>query len=251
MRRTGIAIALVFAASSAFAQGSGAPSRATPDFLFGEPRGSVGIRGSWLFARAGSDIFDFVRTHLTLDQRAFDAPGVAADVAFAVTPRIDAVAGFEFSQATAPSEYRAFVDNSRQPIEQTTRLRAANVTGSLRVALVPRGIAVSRLAWIPRRVSPYVGAGGGMVWYEFTQAGDFVDVRSRSLAVFSDLITSKGWAPSAHAMAGVDVRVQRRTFVTVEGRYLWAAAALGRRFEGFDPIDLAGLRLSAGITVLF
>ena len=251
MTRTWVALLLVFAAAPAFAQGSGGTSRATPDFLFGEPRGSIGIRGSWVFARAGSDIFDFVRTHLTLDQRTFDAPGVAADVAFAVTPRIDAVAGFEFSQATAPSEYRAFVDNNRQPIEQTTRLRAANVTGSLRVALVPKGTAVGRLAWIPRRVSPYVGAGGGIVWYEFTQAGDFVDVRSRSLAVFSDLITSKGWVPSAHAMAGVDVRVQRRTFVTVEGRYLWAAATLGRRFEGFDPIDLAGLRLSAGITVLF
>jgi hypothetical protein len=39
--------------------------------------------------------------------------------------------------------------------------------------------------------------------------------------------------------------------VGVEGRYLWAAAALQRRFEGFDPIDLAGLRLSAGINVLF
>lgn len=246
MTRTWLALLVVLAAAPASAQG-----RATPDFLFGEPRGSVGIRGSWVFARAESEIFDFVRTHLTLDEGAFDAPGVAADVAFAVTPRIDAVAGFEFSQTTTPSEYRAFVDNDRQPIEQTTRLRTANLTSSIRVALVPRGAAVSRLAWIPRRVSPYVGAGGGMVWYEFTQAGDFIDVRSRSLAVFSDLITSRGWTPSAHAMGGVDVRVHRRTFVTVEGRYLWAAAALQRPFEGFDPIDLAGLRVSAGITVLF
>lgn len=248
MRGTWLAILLVAAATpDAAAQ----QPRPTPDFLFGEPRGSIGLRGSWVFARARSDIFDFVRTHLTVDRGAFDAPGIASDLAFAVTPHLDVVGGFEFTQVSAPSEYRAFVDNNRQPIEQTTRLRTANVSGSVRVALVPRGTAVSRLAWIPRRVSPYVGAGGGLLWYDFTQTGDFIDVRSQNLAVFSDIITSKGWTPSAHALGGVDVRVHRRMFVTVEGRYLWAAATLQRRFEGFDPIDLTGLRMSAGINVLF
>jgi hypothetical protein len=251
MRRTWIAIVLVLASRSAFAQGADPASRPTPDFLFGEPRGSIGVRGSWVFARAGSDIFEFVRSQLTVGDRAFDAPGAAVDLAFAVTPRVDVVAGFEFAQASEPSEYRAFVDNNRRPIEQTTRLRTANLTGSVRLALVPRGEAVSRLAWIPRRVSPYVGAGGGMLWYDFTQMGDFIDARSASLAVFSDIITSRGWTPSAHALAGVDVRVLRRTFVTVESRYLWAAATLERPFEGFDPIDLAGLRVSAGINMLF
>jgi len=250
MRRAAIALLFVLATAPAFAQGSG-PERPTPDFLFAEPRGSIGIRGNWVFARAGSDIFDFVRTHLTIDKGAFDAPGVATDVAIAMTPRLDAVGGFEFSQVSRPSEYRAFVDNNRRPIEQTTRLRTANVSGSVRLALVPRGTPVSRLAWIPNRVTPYVGAGGGMLWYQFTQAGDFIDVQSRNLAVFNDVITSQGWTPSAHAFGGVDVRVHRRMFVTVEGRYLWAAATLQRRFEGFDPIDLAGLRLSAGINVLF
>lgn len=251
MQRARFVILLVLAAAPAAEAQQPPASRATPDFFFGEPRGTIGVRGSWVLASAGSDIFDFVRTHLTVDRRAFDAPGVGADVAFAVTRQADIAAGFEFSQASAPSEYRAFVDNDRRPIEQTTRLRAANVSGGVRLALVPRGTAVSRLAWIPRRVVPYVGAGGGMLWYEFTQIGDFIDVRSPNLAVFSGVLTSTGWTPSAHALAGVDVRVQRRTFVTVETRYLWAAARLQRRFEGFDPIDLAGLRVSAGINVLF
>lgn len=226
-------------------------SRSTPDFLFGQPRGSLGVRGSWVFARAGSDIFDFVREHLTLDKGAFNAPGIAADLAIAVTPRVDAAVGFEFSQASARSEYRAFVDNNRQPIEQTTRLREANVSGTVRVALMPRGVGVGRLAWIPRRVTPYVGAGGGFLWYDFTQSGDFVDVLSPNRAIFRDVITSQGWTPSAHALGGVDLRVHRRMFVTLEGRYLWAAATLQQRFEDFDPIDLAGFRTSAGINILF
>jgi hypothetical protein len=254
MRHARLVMSLALAAASAgpaFAQGAGVPARPTPDFLFGEPHGSIGIRGNWVFARAGSEIFDFVRTHLTIDQGAFNAPGIATDVAISVAPRVEVVGGFEFTQVSRPSEYRAFVDNNRRPIEQTTRLRTANVSGSVRLALVPRGTTVSRLAWIPNRVSPYVGAGGGMLWYQFMQSGDFIDVQSRSLSVFTDVIGSQGWTPSVHAFGGVDVRVHRRTFVTIEGRYLRAAADLQRRFEGFDPIDLAGLRVSAGINVLF
>ena len=225
--------------------------RPTPDFLFGEPTGSIGIRGSWVFARAGSDIFDFVRDRLTVDEGAFNAPAIGTDVAIAINPRLDAVFGLDFSQASVASEYRDFVDNNRQPIEQTTLLREVNLGGTLRVALTPRGTGVSRLAWIPSRVTPYVGAGGGFLWYEFTQRGDFVDEAVASRPVFSDLLTSKGWTPSAHALGGVDVRIHRRTYVTIEGRYLWADARLQPRFERFDPIDLAGFRLSAGVNMLF
>ena len=262
MRKLSLAILIGLVASGAASPASGGqdagtsrpapqPRRPTPDFLFGQPRGSLGVRGSWVFARAGSDIFDFVRQHLTVDAGAFDAPAIATDLAIAVAPRLDAVFGVEFSQASAASEYRAFVDNNRQPIEQTTRLREVNLSGTLRVALTPRGVGVSRLAWIPHRVTPYVGAGGGLLRYELTQRGDFVDVLSPRLVVFSDVFTSAGWTPSAHALGGVDVRVRRRLFVTLEGRYLWATATLQRQFENFDPIDLAGFRTSAGINVLF
>ena len=225
--------------------------RPAPDFLFGEPNGSVGIRGSWVFARAGSDIFDFVRDRLTVDEGAFNAPAIGTDVAIAINPRLDAVFGVDFSQASVASEYRNLVDNNRQPIEQTTLLREVNLGGTLRVALTPRGIGVSRLAWVPSRVTPYVGAGGGFLWYEFTQRGDFVDEAVPTRPVFTDLLSSKGWTPSAHALGGVDLRIHRRTYVTLEGRYLWADARLQPRFERFDPIDLAGFRLSAGVNMLF
>jgi hypothetical protein len=39
--------------------------------------------------------------------------------------------------------------------------------------------------------------------------------------------------------------------VTADGRYLWAAADLGRDWIDFDPIDLAGFRLSGGVNVIF
>jgi hypothetical protein len=225
------------------------PASPRPDFFFGRPKGSVGIGGSWVLARAGSDIFDFVEDQLTIDKGDFNAPAFAADVAIAITPRLEVVSGVEVSRASTRSEYRDFVDNDFLPIEQTTELKTVSVSGSIRYALVPRGREVSRLAWVPRRVTPYVGAGAGALWYEFKQSGDFVDFVD--LSVFPDVFRSRGWTPTAHAFGGVDLHVYRRLFMSIEGRYVWAAARLGRDFVDFDPIDLAGFRMAGGVNVAF
>jgi hypothetical protein len=235
---------------------SPAPSASQPsggrDFLFGRPRGSVGLRGSWIFARAGSDLFDFVKQHLTVDRTDFNAPAFTADVGIALTPRVDVTFGVDGSQVSIASEYRNLVDNNRQPITQDTRLREVNLAGSIRFAVTPRGRGISRFAWIPARVVPYVGAGGGALWYDFTQSGDFVDALAPApQPIFTDLFDSKGWTPSAHAFSGVDIRLTRILFMSLEGRYFWASAKLGRDFQNFDPIDLAGFRLSAGVNLLF
>jgi hypothetical protein len=50
---------------------------------------------------------------------------------------------------------------------------------------------------------------------------------------------------------GVDVRVLKHIAVTADGRYLWAAAELGRDWVDFKPIDLTGFRLSAGVNFIF
>jgi hypothetical protein len=166
-----------------------------------------------------------------------------------MTPRLDLAGGVEFGKSSTGSEYRSFVDNDRLPIEQETSLRQTNLTASLRMSLIPRGREVSRLAWVPSTVTPYIGVGGGMVWYELRQVGDFVDFVD--LSVFPAQLTSRGWAPSAHVLGGVDVKVWRRVYVTMEGRYVWAHADLGEDFTGFDPIDLAGARATAGINIVF
>jgi hypothetical protein len=239
--------ALLGPADEAFAQSQGPQQR--PDFFFGRPDGSIAVRGGWLFARAGSDLFDFVERQLTVDEGDFNAATFASDLAIAVSSRADAVIGVDFSRGAVASEYRDLVDNNRLPIEQTTSLKELNLTGSIRFALSPRGREVSQLAWVPRQVVPYAGAGGGVLWYQFRQSGDFVDVVD--LSVFADTFTANGWTPSAHVFGGVDVQVYRRLYLTLDGRYIWAAGELGEDFQNFDPIDLAGFRFGAGINVIF
>ena len=222
--------------------------RPAPDFLFGQPDGTIGIRAGWLTNRSGSDWYDFVTDQLTLDRKNFNGPEFGTDVGISLKPRLDLMISFDYSQSTTASEYRRYVDNNRLPIEQTTRLRSAIISGGLKFALTERGREVGRLAWVPRKVVPFVGAGGGAMWFQVHQDGDFVDYVD--LSVFTDVFESKGWSPSAHVLGGVDVRVLRRAYVTLDARYIWASGDLGADWIDFDPIDLSGFRVSVGFNFM-
>lgn len=236
--------ALIFVASPLAAQES-------TDFLFGRPGGMIGIRTGWVMARADSDIFRFVEEQLTLDRKDFNAPSFGIDLDLVVTPRASAVIGFDFSKTSKNSEYRDLVDNQRLPITQTTSLREMNFSGSVKFALTPRGREVSSRAWIPAAVTPYVGGGGGFMRYDFVQFGDFVDIEDPRLSIFTDTFRSDGWTPSAHVFGGVDLKVWKRLYLSGEGRYLWSKATLERDFIRFEPIDLAGFKVTAGVHYLF
>ena len=166
-----------------------------------------------------------------------------------VTSRIEAHVDFEMSHKSNESEYRDYVDNALLPINQETTLSVRNLSGNVRFNLTPRGHSVSRYAWVPKGVTPFVGAGGGAIWYRFEQTGDFVDFVD--LSVFPDYFSSRGWAPNAYVFGGTDLHLYRFLYVTVEGRYLWANAELSNDFIDFDPIDLSGFRASTGLTLLF
>src|SRR6185503_5218438 len=218
------------------------PPNPTPDFLFGRPRGSFGIRSGWNIGRAGSDWYDFVTDQLTLKNSDFNHPDIGLQGSFALAHRLDLLIGWDYGQSTTSSEYRRLVDNNRLPIEQTTVMRNSNLSFGVKYALTERGRQISRFAWVPRTVVPFVGAGGGAMWFQVRQDGDFVDYQDFS--VFSDVFEAQGWTPSAHVSGGVDIRVLRRLVLTVDGRYVWAKGNLGRTWVDFDSIDLSGFRMS-------
>ena len=215
----------------------------------------MGVRGQWFAARAGrdtfdpeTDLYDFLTQTLTLEQSDFSAPGLGIDVGFALGSRLDARVGLDYTRTLTYSEYRDF-DESGIPIEQDTTLSQLDLTGSIVLAILPRGRAIGQYTWIPSRVVPYVGAGVGLMRYQLEQLGDFVDFVD--LSIFTALLESSGWTPSTHLLGGADVRLMRQLFLTGEARYVWADAEANKAFRGFDPIDLTGLRVSAGVRFVF
>jgi hypothetical protein len=219
------------------------------DFLFGSPRGFVGVRGGVEIAAAGSDIYDFFTGLLTLDKRDFEGALLGVDVGLAVHPRIDVMFGFELSQGGGSSEYRDYVDTDDLPIIQDTRLRIVPITGNVRFYLTPRGRQISRFAFVPATVRVYAGGGGGLVWYELVQTGDFVDIGD--LSIFTSTLRSSGVSFGTQAFGGVEVALGTKWFLSFEGKYLWSKSDLGQDFVSFAPIDLSGARISAGINFVF
>jgi hypothetical protein len=237
------ALSLLAAASTAGAQSEGR------GFLFKRPIGTFSLHGGFDRAQAGSDIFDFVTDTLTLGRKDFDAISFGADLAFQITPRIDLTFSADYAASSAKSEFRHWTDLDDLPIEQTTSLRRIPLSASVKAYLKPRGQTVGRFAWIPSKYSPFVGAGGGAMWYRFRQEGDFIDFQT--LDVFGDLFDSRGWTPTAHALAGVDFSIGPRFVLTTQGKYTWAKAEMSGDFTGFDKIDLSGLAATLGINVRF
>jgi hypothetical protein len=239
----GLAMAVVLATPAAgLAQGG-------PGFLFKTPKVSFGIRTGYNVARAGSDLFDFTREELTVGRRDFDGAYVGGEIAVRLNDRVDLALGFGHVSSRTASEFRDWVDENDQPIEQVTKFRTTPVTVSAKYYLKDRGRSVGRFAWIPARIAPFVGGGAGIVWYQFEQNGDFVDFET--LDVFSDRFSTRNNTGIVHGLAGVDVSLNKTLFLTGEARYSWARGGLSRDFVDFDKLDLAGLQLTVGVSARF
>ena len=223
-----------------------APVRAQGNgYLFGSPDAQLTLRGGWFLASANSDFYDQARKDFTLDKSDFNSPTVGAELALRLASQLDFTFDLAWSGMSKGSHYRNLIDNNNQEIEQTTTLRRVPLTANLKAYLVPRGRAVGRLAYIPSKVVPWIGVGGGASWYSLEQSGDFV---TPSNAVVTDDLHDSGWGPALQGMGGVDVTLTPRVALTGDARYLWSRASLGQDFGGYDKIDLSGVSLALGVT---
>jgi hypothetical protein len=235
------AIAAIPAISRAQDEGKG--------FLFGAPTGSFTLEGGWALASAGSDLFSFTTNQLTLRRGDFSSPTFGGNVALQLSSRTNVTISVSSAGMHKASEFRHFIDNNSQPIEQSTSFQRVPILVGVKQYLTQPGRSIGRLAWIPSRFTPYVGAAGGVTWYQFKQAGDFIDFNTND--VFSDSYRSQGWGPAAEVLAGIDYSVGPRYAVTTEAKYLWSHSPLSSDFSGFHNLDLSGLATTVGFTVRF
>src|SRR5215470_17640482 len=220
-----------------------------PDFLFGRPRASIAFSGTWVAPRAGGDLFTFVGNQLTINRSDFRRAGFTGAVGIRITPRLDVVSDIEVSARSVGSNYRQYVKADRSEIAQTTKFNQGAFAVGARYFPVGRGQDISRYAFLPRRVVPYVGAGASLQHYSFLQTGEFVDFVD--LSIFNHTFSSDGWAIGPHVETGADLHIWRMFFLSVGARYTWGHAKLSSDFVGFDGIDLSGFRSSTGITIVF
>ena len=219
------------------------------DFLFGKPNVTLGARLGLAVPTAGSEIFDFTTEELTVERGDFAAIDFEVELGVRLRDRLDLALNIGHSESLTRSEFRDLVGADDLPIEQTTRFQLTPVTLGVKAYLRDRGRAVSQFAWVPYTWSPYVAAGGGLILYEFSQQGEFVDYDT--LDIFHNTFTSEGVAPTVYGGAGIELSLGRHLLATGEARYLWSRANMSRDFVDFDPIDLSSRQLVLGLAVRF
>ena len=228
----------------------GVEAQTDRDFLFRKPRFSVAFNLGYGMPRAGSDIYDFVTKEMTLQKSDFQSMVVGGSFGVRVTDRIEVSLEMVHGSANTLSELRDWVDQDDLPIQQNTKLTWVPVTASVKAYLWERGRRVSRFAWVPGQWSPFIGAGAGRVYYQFKQAGDFVDYETYD--IFFDTYRSEGNTGIFHLLAGAEWSLSPAFYLTGEGRYSWAESDMDREsFFDFDPIDLSGFQATVGLALRF
>ena len=238
-----------FTAAALLSLGTALPARAQlsgDGFLFHRPYARIAVRGGYAMASAKSDLFDFTTEQLTLDRRDFSGLSLGGSVGFAISNRVDLTVDAGYSRTQKASEFRHLEDNNNLPIEQTTTFERVPLTVNFKYYLSPPGETIGSAAWIPSRITPWIGGGGGVMRYRFKQDGDFVDANTNN--VFTSTFDSAEWTPVAQAMAGVDFSLTPMLALTTEARYLYGKGNLSRDFGGFNKIDLSGVSASVGLS---
>jgi hypothetical protein len=220
------------------------------DYGFRAPVGYLTLRGGAQAPTANSDLFAFTNDILTLGRRNFAGASWGGDLGGTINDHFSWELSADVAMRTANSEYRAWQESNGAAIRQRTDFRRIPLTLGLRWNLVPMGERIGRFAWIPKRIVPFVAAGGGATWYRFRQAGDFVDFANGN-AINTDVLESDGWAPTAVAAIGLDVALSPYLAWTTALRATYARAAMSPDFRGFAPLDVGGGSLTTGVQLRF
>jgi len=136
--------------------------------------------------------------------------------------------------------YRDWVDADGQDIGHTTSLRLWDLTAAYVVRFGGKNI------------RPYVGGGGGLLWWQFREDGYFIDFSDEeNLPIFYGSYLADGLTWELLALAGIDFRLSHSWSFFFEGRYRWSDDEMNKDFAGFGTIDLSGAQLVGGFSYNF
>ncbi len=140
---------------------------------------------------------------------------------------------------TLYAQYRDYEHADGSPIYQNVSLRIVPVEAALKY--YPAGHR--------HRLNPFVGLGGGLYVWTYQQFGEFVR--------FPELTTQEGFAETRRVAlglvgrAGMVYRFQPRLGVSLEGKYQHLQGRLSEYFQDFEPLDMSGFSVNAGIQYYF
>ncbi len=104
-------------------------------------------------------------------------------------------------------------------------------------------------------IVPYLGVGGGLFWWEYSEVGDFCAFDDPT-DPFSCVVVETGYASEGvsggwYAVAGLDIPITPAWSIFGEAKWLSAKADLGDDLEGYGELDLSGISYMGGFAWKF
>ena len=186
--------------------------------------GYFSVRGE--DARVSDDVLNANRSFLTFDVSEMSGAIVGGEWLVPIGEYLEAGAGLSFTRRTVPTVYTNFVDRDGSEIAQKLRLRTVPAAFTFR--LLPLGQHSG--------FQPYVGGGLGVINWRYSESGEFVDFRDRS--IFRNSYVASGTRTGPVALGGIRFAGDTAS-AGMEVRYQSAHASLPEPFAG-TAIDLGG-----------
>lgn len=200
---------------------------------------SFSIRIGALMPRAQSDIWDLNVEETTFTKTRLIGGMLGAGLDIFWSRWVNTSLFVYVYERDMDVEDRDFVYPDGTPIARTISLNVVPI--ELTLKFLPLGR-------MRRGAIPYLGGGVGLYVWKYQEIGDFVFDRFGDPFIdFGDFQASGvefGW----HVLAGLQIRIGRRSTLDLEIKYHDARGDMGRDFPGFNPIDLSGVSLLTGIS---
>jgi hypothetical protein len=203
--------------------------------------GGLDVRLGAFFPNEESNLFVDDRILYTVDKGDWSSFTGGIEYNARVAPHIELGIHVDGYGETLHTSYRSFVDTDGREIFQTLKLQT-----------VPAGMTLRFIAGGRHsRIQPYLGVGGGLIYYEYEEFGDFIDFDDPAMQVIPDAFISDGITGFGHATGGLRVRLNHDFSLVGEGRYQFASKAeMEEDFRG-NSLDLNGWSATIGVHVQF
>jgi outer membrane protein with beta-barrel domain len=202
--------------------------------------GGLDLRIGAFFPRAESNLFLDDAILYTVDKGDWIGVYGGAEYSFGVADKVELGFHIDGYGRSPNTSYRDFVRPSGREITQTLDLYTIPVGMTLRfVPRTGRG-----------EISPYIGVGPDVVFWQYEEFGDFIDFDDPAMPVIPDHFLSDGAAFGFHVVAGVRVPISYDFGIVLEGKYIWAKDDMGEDFRG-NKIDLSGPSATLGFQIRF
>jgi hypothetical protein len=199
---------------------------------FGAVRGYIGIFSPQGDSQYWNDTFDV----FTGSASSFEDVVFGVDYLWRTSRQSGLLFGSSFYSGAATQSYLDWIDGDGNDVSHTTTLDLTDLTAAYVWRFGARG------------ARPYIGGGGGLLWWGLREEGYFIDFADPGLPIVFASYDAGGTTWELFALAGLDVPVGYRWSFFIEGRYRWAEAELDEDFSGFGTIDLTGLQLVGGFS---